>query len=318
MIINDSIYGEQEIANPVITELINSAPMQRLKKINQHGTVDIGITRFDHSLGVFFLLKRLGASFEEQASGLLHDVNHAAFSHVIDFVYGRINHDYTEQFHKQMIINSEIPQILKKADIDVHKIADHDNFHLLERSMPDLCADRLDYLFRDAYHMNYITKEEISKLINSLIIFENQIVAKNIESAKQLAELYLKMSENLWATPQAAGNFQFFANIMKRAVELNFITEKDFFLTDEGLMKKLKSADDSKIQDDLKCHWKQFGPGTKENHNLFVYTKPRAIDPLFLEDNILKRLSANDADFKKRMNDFIIKVKKGFFVRINQ
>jgi hypothetical protein len=318
MKVNDSVYREQEITNPVIIDLINSKPMQRLKKINQHGTVDIGITRFAHGVGVFLLLKKLGASAEEQISGLLHDVNHAAFSHVIDFVYDRRNHDYTEQFHKQIIINSEIPSILKKAGFDVHRVADHDNFHLLERSIPDLCADRLDYLFRDSFHIGYITREEVQKFVNALAIFEHQIVVNNKENARKIGDLYLKTCDTLWATPRAAGSFQFFADTLKLALELKIITEKDFFLTDEELMNKLKAAKDEKIQEMLDYKWESFNEGTKENHDIFVYSKARYIDPLFLENGILKRLSAHDENYKKTMNDLIIKINKGFFVKIKK
>ena len=316
MIINDSAYGEQEITNPVIIELLNSKPMQRLKNINQHGTVDIGITRFNHGVGVFLLLKKLGASVEEQISGLLHDVNHAAFSHVIDYVYDARNHDYAEQFHKQMILNSEIPEILKKAGFDVHRIADHDNFRLLERSLPDLCADRLDYMFRDAFHMGYITKKEIQALISALVVHEHQIVIKDRENARKIGDLYLKTCDNLWATPRAAGSFQFFADTIKRALELNIITEEDFFLTDQELLDKLKAAKDEKIQEMLKYKWEFFNKGTKKDHDMFVYSKARYIDPLFLENSVLKRLSAHDEDYKKKMNELIIKINNGFYIKI--
>lgn len=318
MIINDSIYGEQDIDNQLILELLSSKPMQRLKKINQHGTVDIGINRFDHSVGVFLLLKKLGASFEEQIAGLLHDINHSAISHILDFVYSTKNHDYTERFHKQIISDSEIPEILKKESINVHSIAELHRFKLLEKNMPDLCADRLDYLFRDSHAMGYITKKEISELISALAVFENQIVMKDRENAKRIAELYLKTCETLWAEPGVAGHHQFFANIIKRALELKIITENDFFVTDEEFMDKLKTAKDELIQTDLKYNWKQFCLGTEEDHDIFVRTKPRHIDPLFLEEGVLKRLSTHDADYKKRMDDFIIKVNQGFFVKIKQ
>jgi len=50
-------------------------------------------TRFDHSVGVMLLIRKLGAGsspasalLKEQVAALLHDVSHTAFSHVIDYV----------------------------------------------------------------------------------------------------------------------------------------------------------------------------------------------------------------------------------------
>jgi hypothetical protein len=63
MIYDDHIYGRVEIQEPVILDLINSPAMQRLKGINQAGYFHVYFpsiprSRFDHSLGVYFLLKK--------------------------------------------------------------------------------------------------------------------------------------------------------------------------------------------------------------------------------------------------------------------
>ena len=88
----DKIYGTYKITSPVIIKLLKSSPVQRLKKIAQFGVPDQlyhlkGYSRYDHSVGVFLLLRKLEASELEQIAGLLHDVSHTAFSHVIDYVY---------------------------------------------------------------------------------------------------------------------------------------------------------------------------------------------------------------------------------------
>ena len=93
MVIHDSVYGGTDITSEVILELINARSIQRLKGIAQYGIPDEfyhrkNYSRYDHSVGVMLLLKRLGASEEEQIAGLLHDVSHTAFSHVIDWVVG--------------------------------------------------------------------------------------------------------------------------------------------------------------------------------------------------------------------------------------
>ena len=93
LLAGDRIYGEKRIENPVISALVLSEPMQRLKKLNQFGLPDEfyhlkGFSQYEHSLGVMYLLQHLGTSEEEQVAGLLHDVSHRAFSHVYNWVVG--------------------------------------------------------------------------------------------------------------------------------------------------------------------------------------------------------------------------------------
>jgi len=124
MIYNDKIYGKFKITEPVILELIKSLVIQRLKKINQYGYVGSYLpqaktSRFEHSLGVFCLLRKYGTPIEEQISGLLHDVSHSVFSHCIDYVFKKKTAN--KQSHQDDIFNAyirktEIPKILKKYE----------------------------------------------------------------------------------------------------------------------------------------------------------------------------------------------------------
>lgn len=154
MLIIDRVYGKIKITNPLIIELIKSSPMQRLKGINQSGgpvflEPNRDITRYEHSIGVWYLLNKYGANLEEQVAGLLHDTPHTAFSHVIDFVFQSEDHTFHEKFMEKVILFSEIPTILKKYNINVGTILDKERFHLLDAELPDLSADRIDYFLRD-------------------------------------------------------------------------------------------------------------------------------------------------------------------------
>ena len=156
VLINDRVYGSIEIKEPVLIELINSKPLQRLKKIEQFGVPSAwycfpGFSRFEHSVGVLILLKKLNASLKEQIAGLLHDVSHTAFSHVADWVFGSTieNEDLQDLIHKKILIQSEIPKILEKYSFKISEVSKIEDFGLLERSIPDLCADRVDYALRE-------------------------------------------------------------------------------------------------------------------------------------------------------------------------
>ena len=116
MLIHDRIYGAINITEEVVVELINSNPLQRLKKISQDGAPHFiqpirNVTRFEHSIGVWYLSFLYKRPIEEQIASLLHDIPHTAFSHVIDFVMADEKHEFHEKFTNQIILNSEIPGI---------------------------------------------------------------------------------------------------------------------------------------------------------------------------------------------------------------
>ena len=59
MKIDDVIWGDFEIKENVLIELINCKSIQRLKRISQHGCKQDRkwgqFTRYEHSIGVFLL-----------------------------------------------------------------------------------------------------------------------------------------------------------------------------------------------------------------------------------------------------------------------
>ena len=68
------------------------------------------MTRFEHSLGVFALLRRLRAPRREQVAGLLHDISHTAFSHAVDFVFTSEEQDHHEQLKPLMLERPDVVQ----------------------------------------------------------------------------------------------------------------------------------------------------------------------------------------------------------------
>lgn len=167
----------------VLEELIKSAPVQRLKGIYQGGASFLvnskwDVTRYEHSIGVMLLIKNLGA-------GLLHDVSHTAFSHVIDIVFENEAEDYHENSFQQVIIHSEIPGILKKHGYDTEEIlSDDTRWTLLEQPTPELYADRIDYTLRDMYRYGHISLNEAQTVLNHLIMRNGRMFPDGIEAAE--------------------------------------------------------------------------------------------------------------------------------------
>ena len=202
---DDRIYGKQKVEKEVIKELIETKPMQRLKHVHQAGPSPFfmedkpPVTRFEHSLGVFFLLKNHDASVEEQVAGLIHDIPHTAFSHVADFVFENEGHEYHEKFLDEIIYSSDIPEILECHGLDVDYILDEDNFRMLERDLPKLCADRLDYSMRDLKaHKDY----DMNSFADNLTVKYEEFVFQSKEKAVEFGEKFIEADNSFWAHPE--------------------------------------------------------------------------------------------------------------------
>ncbi|KKQ34214.1 MAG: hypothetical protein US50_C0057G0004 [Candidatus Nomurabacteria bacterium GW2011_GWB1_37_5] len=304
MFIHDRIYGVCEIKEPVVIELMRSAPIERLKKINQAGASQYlfswkDVTRYEHSIGVMLLLKKYEASLEEQVAGLLHDIPHTAFSHVADFVFENEHHEYHERFHESIIKNSGILDILKKYDLSLN-VAHPENFSLLERNIPDLCADRIDYALRDFYSWKK-DKESIKAKLAGLTVYKGEFVFEDIYSAHAFARDYLELDKRIWADPRETALYELLAQAIRHALDKKILTGQDFFTDDATVLSILKTKGDAYIHKKLAYLSPSFRieEATPHYYHLSIRTKTRYVDPKVLTQAKLFRLSELSNTFKK-------------------
>lgn len=322
MIYQDKIYGQINIDEPLIQELINSKTLARLKKVNQYGASfyrfsHLLTTRFEHSVGVYYLLKKFNASLEEKAAGLLHDVPHTAFSHVIDFVFGNgENSSFHEQFHEYFLHGSDAIKILAKHKIDWHYLYEMHRYKLLDRDLPDLCMDRLDYFFRDMYTDKYIDKKEINLILDNLVRFENYLAFRDKKIAKITARKFREGNDRLWCNPMQATLYRLFAGVLKIALFDNVITFRDLFSTDDLVYEKLLKSKHSNVLKRLKQIKNLKVQEDPDNFDYHVQTKIRVIDPYVLQKDKLVRLSVLDPIFHKENQDYLASKREGFYVKI--
>ena len=125
----ETFFGAIDVEEPVLLKLIKSPAMQRLKGIHQYGvayytTHREEYNRFNHSMGVFAVLRKNRASLEEQISGLLHDISHTVFSHVGDWVFGKEyqEDDYQSTIYKLYLSHSGIEEILLRHGYNVNGV----------------------------------------------------------------------------------------------------------------------------------------------------------------------------------------------------
>lgn len=322
MAYRDKIYGQFEINEPVILELLGSRPVQRLKEVNQYGASmyrfsHLTTTRFEHSVGVYYLLNRFNATLEEQVAGLLHDVPHTAFSHVIDFVFGgESGTPFHEEFHEQIINNSEIPSILGKHGINTNDIFDETRLKLLERSLPDVCADRIDYFFRDMVTDNAMKRGEVGKYFNDMARFEDDIAFEHEDIAREFAQRFREGSDRLWGNPLQAALYHIFAEALKIALMENVISFCDLFTTDEQVYNKLLSSGNPGIKKRLEQIKTLKIKEDPEDYDFYVKSKIRIINPYVLRGGKLVRLSVLDPAFHRQNQAYYDTKREGFYIKI--
>ena len=309
MTTQDNIYGKVDIKELVLLELMNTPSMLRLKKISQFGIPDKyyhfkNFDRYEHSVGVMLLLRKLGADLEEQVAGLLHDVSVLAFSHITDWVFGQGREgkeDYHDSIHDTFIKNTEIPSILAKYNFDLQRVSDLDNFSLLEKSSPDLCADRVDYALREFKY--WFNPKIVDNCVVGLTNFNGEIVFNNPESAYNFANGFLQLQMQHWGGFGAVMRYHLFSNALKVALDKGYISESDFYKDEDFISDKVEKAKDKEIDQvlaDLKAgNLEKY----KNNFGQKVIKKFRYVDPKVKQSNNLKRLSELKSEFLKLIEE---------------
>jgi len=311
----DKVYGESEIDDPVILELINSKAIQRLKRISQAGYFipfspagRATVTRFEHSLGVFLLLRKYGAKIEEQIAGLIHDVSHSVFSHCIDYVLSGASgkeQDHQDNIFANFVRNSDILPILEKYNFDLDYILDDKNFPLKETILPDICTDRIDYSLRDLVDFLELNQVEVKNIIDSLNVKDNKWIFKDFQSGKYFAELFSMANEKYYTGPATATMFITVGDCLKYALNNNYISKDDLYKTDKVVLDKIKNnLENNEKLNHLFLRMNNKIPFiAKLDSSGQVFCKSRAVDPLVFDNGKIKRVSEIDPGWGERVRE---------------
>ncbi|MEK7138966.1 MAG: HD domain-containing protein, partial [Patescibacteria group bacterium] len=197
-----------------IMPIIHHPLFQRLLHILQLGAnlvVFPGAShnRFEHALGVYSKtsqfcdrLARESSLTKEQAKnialfGLLHDIGHGPFSHVIEELTP-VDHDQNG-FKIISLLNEEIkaaggdPKFIKAL------FGRRNKFYKIVMDK-NLGMDKLDYLDRDVFHTGFGQRPDIKSVFDYLSFIKGDLVIdkKSLEAAKQMQRLYLYMYKEFY------------------------------------------------------------------------------------------------------------------------
>ncbi len=196
-------------------KLIDSFPVQRLRRIKQLSLADIVYpgathTRFEHSLGVMqistMMARNLPVELEDdevylvRISGLLHDVGHGPFSHLFEVhLEKHLGKDH-EDMGVWVIRRSELADIISSLGYSVDEVVEvalgrgsskPPYIKQIVRSAVD--ADKLDFIRRDNYHTGAgygnidverliytleLVNEQLAVNMTSLSVLETYIIAR--------------------------------------------------------------------------------------------------------------------------------------------
>ena len=198
-VFRDPLYGYITVDYKLISDLIDSKEVQRLRRIRQLSGVSMVFqtaehSRFTHSLGVYQMANLVLINVEGMneiseyeklvflCSALLHDIGHGPYSHAFEHVI--------EKNHEEMTVNiiksekSSVNKILSISDTladDISSVISHDGkFPLIESLVSSqLDVDRMDYLSRDAYftgaaygHIDYF------RILRSMKMVDNKLLVR--------------------------------------------------------------------------------------------------------------------------------------------
>ncbi len=244
----DRVYGEVAVDDPEVLALISGPTFRRLAGIKQAGPSALAfpfkqVTRYEHSLGVYVLLGRLGASRKERIAGLLHDISHTAFSHAVDFVFSSEQQDHHEKLKPEFLHRTDLAGPLEALGYSPEDFYDDAIYPLLEQPLPWLCADRLDYFFRDSLACGVTTSEEIRRYLDHLTVVGGRSIAFiDAQVAREATDRFAMMNRDWWASPTEAFIYNEFADALRAGFDCGVLDEGAFLSDDQSVLLKLQGS----------------------------------------------------------------------------
>ena len=212
-VIFDIIHGFIEVDDLTLS-IIDTPEFQRLRQIKQLGAIhyvfpSANHTRFEHSLGVYYLagelinnLKRNQKELEItdkeiqliKIAGLVHDLGHGPFSHLFDIVIKEYcNSEYIIHERRSILILKYIVDkyniklsvedidlignLIYPEDVDFKNIQNdrHFLYEIISNNRNGIDVDKFDYLKRDTFYLGLSFSLDCSRIIKSVRVIDGKL-----------------------------------------------------------------------------------------------------------------------------------------------
>jgi HD superfamily phosphohydrolase len=328
----DTFYGKVSFEDPLLIKLVEHKSMQRLKHINQYGLRSFAYkqhnySRYEHSIGVFALLKKYNASYKEQIAGLYHDISHTAFSHLGDMIYDHkdIKDSYQDSIHDKYLYACHIDQLLAPYDLTIEDIIHKkDSFKALEQDLPDLCADRIEYNLQGGFIDGLLSKDDIKSILKDLRFHDGTWYFTSVQSAHKFASVPLYLTQHVWTSSEEYMRNVWGAQLVKKAVKEGVITYDDVnYSHDIYIWDKIISSmkdEETHVLIDKVFHPKKYYTlctDQEESCDIVAPVKFRGVNPLVYIDGKYKRLTDLDKQFAEKYHQVKKKMEKSYRIKLS-
>ena len=188
------IHGDIPV-NPFVCSVIDTPVFQRLRSITQCGTVKYvyptaNHTRFEHSLGVGYLARKVMKHLQEtqpelkitdrqvdllQLAGTVHDIGHGPYSHVYDSVVKTTHEErgikMLEQFVDKALTKEEYTFV---CNIIMGKGKGF-LYQIVANSDSGFDVDKIDYVMRDASSVGFTVNIDVDRLIRHMRVIDEEL-----------------------------------------------------------------------------------------------------------------------------------------------
>ncbi len=262
-----------------ILPVLSHPLFQRLRFVSQLSSILFVFpgathTRFEHALGVYHRAVKLCARLQEEGIlnkeqafnvalfGLLHDIGHGPFSHLIE--------ELTPYNHKKngLRILDQLADEIHSAGGNLEFIrACFDGTEPLGKIISDknLGMDKLDYLDRDTFHIGFGQRPDIETIVDYLSYIKDSIVIdkKSLEAAKQIQRLYTYMYKEVYLHKSSLIASRFMQKMFSLWLSLRHTDiESLWLMNDHELMAQIYTDADPRLQFLYSVYVKRIAPST--------------------------------------------------------
>ena len=286
-------------------------------------------SRLDHSVGVALIIWHFTHDKKQTLAGLFHDASTPVFSHVSDFRKGdALTQTATEAPNESILKNdAALRELLQEDGLTVQEISDYHIYPVADNEIPQLSADRLEYMFPSGMALDGTWDlPSIDKAYNDITVLKNEDGIDEIGfNTLQIAEDYCRrfcMIGHILQLNENKLTLHMLGQIMNMAVEQGILHEEDFMTKTESeimeVLDNMASAVPEPVEGArLTRLYKTFRTMTKIEHtenalpeeeyfSISLNVKQRYIDPLvdMGQSGGVTRLSKVSSFAKKIIDDF--------------